>query len=397
MDALSVKEVRRLALSRAGLLKPEWSGFPVTGKDERAMAKAIVETFGYLQLDSVSVAGARSHTIVLLARLKIFTPQLGEELLQPGQPLFEYWGHEACLMPMSLYPVFAFRRRWFRQHPWWRGIVEKNPNVRAELLRRIRAEGRLRSVDMEGLGGRGWWQFKLAKRVATALWSRGELAIRERINFRRSYDLAERVIPVAARRKSVDMPAALRVLLLRALDGHGWATTGTLAATWRLRNLGPEIKRALRELVDAGEILPCALVSTKDKQQAGWVRPRDLKLAARLRRVRPRRDRGVLLSPFDPVLWDRKRVAQLFNFDQVLEMFKPAAKRTYGYYCLPVLAGESLVARVDLKAERKCGRLAVLSVRYERTQPSRDDKEAVSFALRRYADALELSLPSRFR
>ncbi len=126
----------------------------------------------------------------------------------------------------------------------------------------------------------------------------------------------------------------------------------------------------------------------------GWIRPEDRELAARLDTVRPRRDRGVLLSPFDPLLWDRARVRRLFGFDQVLEIFKPAARRTYGYYGLPVLAGERLVARLDLKADRKRGVLRVLSCRFEGTGDSHPaasrDGEAARAALARYADALEL-------
>ncbi len=116
---------------------------------------------------------------------------------------------------------------------------------------------------------------------------------------------------------------------------------------------------------DNGGIVACALVDDVGRRTPGWVRPQDLELAERLHRVRPRKDRGVLLSPFDPVLWDRARVRRLFGFDQVLEIFKPARKRIYGYYCLPVLAGDKFVARVDLKADRKRCKLQVLSYRFE--------------------------------
>ena len=390
--------MRRLALARAGLLKPEWTGFPCRargrGKHARRAAHEVIRRFGYLQLDTVSIAGARSHVIVLLSRLEGMAPDLGETLLQPGEALFEYWGHEASWIPLDLYSAFEFRRRAFRQHPWWGDLIGAHPDVARKLRRQIRAHGPLRSLDMEGRGSRGWWDLKIAKKVATALWSSGELAIRERRNFQRSYDLATRVIPEDVRSKRRSPNAAIETLLLKALDGHGWATTGTLAATWRLRNRNAQTTAALDRLNEQGAVVKCGLANGDGRPTPGWIRPEDLLLAARLTAVRPRRDRGVLLSPFDPVLWDRPRVKRLFDFDQVLEIFKPAAQRVYGYYCLPVLAGERLVARFDLKADRKQGTLRVVSCRFEGTNTSRpsnaQDGAAANGALHRYAETLEL-------
>jgi len=397
VEVLTLRETRRLALARAGLLKPAWTGFPrsAKGSGKRARdAAAVIRRFGYLQLDTVSIAGARSHSIVLLSRLDGLDPALGEELLQPGAPLFEYWGHEASWIPLELYPAFEFRRREFRHHPWWGDIVGEHPDVARKLLRRIRDEGPLRSADMEGRGSRGWWDLKIAKRVATALWSSGELAIRERKHFQRTYDLAERVIPDDVRGRPLAKPDGIEALLLKALDGHGWATTGTIASTWRLRNQGPEIAAALRRLVETGRVMPCALENPGGRATPGWIRPEDRELAARLDRARPRADRGVLLSPFDPLLWDRVRVRRLFGFSQVIETFKPAAQRIHGYYGMPVLSGERLVARFDLKADRRRGMLRVLSCRFEGTGDSRpvttQDGEAARSALSRYTDALEL-------
>jgi len=349
----------------------------------------VIRRFGYLQLDTVAVAGARSHAIVLMSRLEGFDSGFAEELLRPGEPLFEYWGHEASWLPIELYPVFAFRRAEFRHHPWWGDLIGQHPDVAKDLLRRIRDEGPLRALDMEGVGSRGWWDLKLAKKVATALWSSGELAIAERRGFQRSYDLAERVIPEAYRSQPVATAEALEVLLLRALAGHGWATTGTLVQTWRLRNRPQEIRAALDRLHARGEILTCVVDDGRSRPAAGWVRPEDLELAARLEGVRPRRDRGVLLSPFDPVLWDRARVHQLFGFDQVLEIFKPAPQRRYGYYCLPVLAGDRLVARVDLKADRRRGRLELLSAHFE-DGGSAGVRKATRGALDRFAATVGL-------
>jgi uncharacterized protein YcaQ len=163
-----------------------------------------------------------------------------------------------------------------------------------------------------------------------------------------------------------------------------------------LHNRQKQIRNTLNHLVAKGEIVPCAVSGDGGKNHPGWIRPGDLELVARLKRVRPRKDRGVLLSPFDPVLWDRHRVKLLFGFDQILEIFKPAPKRIYGYYCLPVLAGDRLAARVDLKADWKAKKLQVLSQRFEvtnqRVKASLNDYEAVRTALARYAESLSLKL-----
>ncbi len=395
MERLDLRGARRLALARAGLLKPAWTGLRERakgrGKRARDGCHEIVRRFGYLQLDTISIAGARSHALVLLSRLDGLEPELPEQLLRPDEPLFEYWGHEASWLPMELYPVFAFRRDDFRAHPWWGDLIGKHPEVADGILQRIRDEGPMRSVDFEGESGSEMWALKLSKKVASSLWSRGDLAIRERKGFQRTFDLAERVIPDEIRERKVPYPEALKILLLRALAGHGWATTGTLTATWRLRNQRPAVAKALAELVEDGEIVACDL-DAGGRTLKGWICPQDLELAERLRRARPRRDRGVLLSPFDPVLWDRKRVQLFFDFDQILEIYKPAEQRTYGYYCLPVLAGEHLVARYDLKADRKAGILNVLSLRYEDETPDTATRQAVSGALSRYAEALRLEV-----
>ena len=247
-------------------------------------------------------------------------------------------------------------------------------------------------MEGEGRTGKGWWDLGVMKRVAASLWSSGELAIRERRNFQRTYDLAERVIPEELRRRPLSTADGLEALLLTALDGHGWATTGTLAATWRLKNRKAELVNTLRRLHEKGAVLACALEGREGSPTMGWIRPEHREQAARIERARPRAEAGVLLSPFDPLLWDRARVARLFGFDALLEIFKPAPQRVYGYYCLPVLAGEHLVARVDLKADRKRGALRVVSAHYEkaRADVARRDREAARIAVARYAGALGL-------
>lgn len=404
MESLSVRQARRLALARGGLLKPRFTGLPdrAAGRGRRARDRchSIIDRFGYLQLDSVSVAGARTHSIVLASRLENFDARLGEELLTPGEPLFEYWGHEACWLPIALYPVFAFRRREYRVHPWWGDLLGEHPRIVAEIMRRVEEEGAFRSVDLEGQGGPGWWDLKLSKRIAEALWSAGELAIAGRRHFHRSFDLPDRVIPGDLLRQSLKSEEAFDFLLLKALEGHGWASTGTLAATWRLTNCREALAESLERLVECGRMVPCE-VEGKGRRLAGWIRSEDLDVVDTLDSARLQRDRGVLLSPFDPVLWDRERVRLLFGFDQVLEIYKPAEVRRFGYYCLPVLAGDALIARVDLKADRKSGCLRVLACHHERGErrggPAPRERRAVDRALSRFASSVGLAIDAESR
>lgn len=397
MQTISVREARRLALARAGLMKPEWTGLPARGSGAGARARGaahrVIEGFGYLQLDTVSVAGARSHVLVLLSRLPGFDPALGEDLLRPGEPLFEHWGHEVCWMPLSLYPALAFRRRHYRDHPWWGNILRTWPDLARDIVERIRVEGPLRSTAFDGGSRGGWWDHTPAKKVLVALWSTGRLAVRERRAFQRTFDLVERVLPPEVVEQELADEPALDTLLLRALSGFGWSEPGTLAQTWRLRNQAAALKASFARLRDAGEIVPCALVDDAGKRRAGWVRPSDLELAARLTTLRPSGERGVFLSPFDPLIWDRVRTRRLFGFEQVLEIFKPAPQREFGYYCLPVLAGERLVARYDLKAERRAGLLRVLAAHHEPSSGRSGaaiDRAAARSALDRYGEALGL-------
>ena len=395
--SLNATAVRRLALVKAGLLRPELLGLPsrsrARGKQMRERSHQIINHFGYLQLDTVSVTGARTHGIVLASRLAGMHTGSAEELLQPGEPLFEYWGHEACWLPLALYPVFAFRRREFRVHPWWGDLLTEHPKLVRSILDRARIDGPFRSVDLEGERFPGWWNIKLAKRVAEALWSSGELVIRERRNFQRIYDLTERVIPAPLLSAAESDETAYKTLLLRALAGHGWATTGLLASTWRLRNRRPALEQALKELAEEGSVVPCDFAE-RQRTTSGWLLASDLEIVDAVENMRVRGDAGVLLSPFDPVLWDRARVGALFGFEQVLEIYKPAAVRQYGYYCMPLLAGDRLIGRVDLKANRTDGSLHVVS-RHDERSPARDaTRNATSWnrGLTRYAAAVGLEL-----
>ena len=394
-EAVTIAQARRLALAGAGLLAPRRLGLPAQAGPRCAQARdrchRIIGHFGYLQLDTVAVSGARTHCIVLASRLRGLDAALGETLLAPGAPLFEYWGHEACWLPLSLYPCFAWRRRQYRVHLWGGEVLREHRGVARSILKRIEHEGPLRSIDLEGKSGSGWWNHKLTRRVAESLWLTGRLAIRERRSFQRVFDLVERVVPPQIRAKRVGTAQSFDTLILRALAGHGWASTGTLAATWRLVKCRDRIEASLKRLHETHRIVPCAL-RTARRALPGWIRVDDLERLAELERLRPRRDRGVLLSPFDPLLWDRARVQLLFDFEQRIEIYKPASQRRYGYYCLPVLAGERLVGRVDLKARRAEGRLDVLAIHFESKKPTARDRLALDRALERFSASVALGL-----
>lgn len=392
--SLDIPLARRLALYAAGLLNLQGQPFPRrlhNDDDSRIWARRVIEHFGYLQLDTIPISGARSHSLVLASRLDGFSTATGEQLLQPGEPHFEYWGHEACWMPLSSYPVFEFRRQQYKSHPWWGNIIDEHPGEVDKILRRIETDGPVRSADLEGDRGRGFWDLKLAKKICDALWSCGELAISARNRFLRTFDLRDRVIP-ASYRTAIPEDEAIRWLLLKALQGHGWATGSTMAATWRLTNRGPQIKRCISRLHEENRIVPASLKIDSKQQIAIWVTPEVLSKLDELAKWKPTDSITTLLSPFDPVLWDRSRVALLFGFDQILEIYKPAHQRKYGYYCLPVLSGENLIARVDLKAKQNIRIIEVISIRYESTQTyvpaNRTQEKAVQTALARHHRAV---------
>ena len=362
----------------------------------------MLDRFGYLQLDSIAVSGARTQGIVCASRIEGLHARVVETLLAPGEPVFEYWGHEVSWLPMALYPALGFRRREFRIHPWWGDFIGAHERLADWLVAHIADAGPVRSLDLDPKRLPSWaedgaaklpeaiWSNKHATRVLEALWSAGRLAVRERRAFQRTFDLVERVIPDCVRATELPEDEAIATLLLKALDGHGFATTGTLAATWRLRNRREQLARILDQLREEGAIAP-AVLHTGERDVRGWIRPCHAEQVDALARLRPRRDRGVALSPFDPLLWDRARTAMLFGFDLTVEIYKPAGERRYGYYCLPVLAGDELIGRVDLKAERRAGRLHVLSRHYEHPSHPARDRAAMEAAIGRLASAVELA------
>ncbi len=338
----------------------------------------VMERLGVLQIDSVNVF-ARSHYLPLFSRLGAYDPALLDRLfLSRTTHYVEYLAHEATFIPVEDWPLWqfrmdAFRRRWAGEDSWLSTNARTVEWVHAEL----RDRGPLRPADLRADAPRErgtWWDWDEVKLALEHLWRIGDVAVSGRRGFERTYALAEHVIPEHIRAREVPREEAIRELIRRAARSSGVATTSDLADYYRIRDRAT-IGRAIADLQDAGELLP---VRVRGWERAGrplpaW-RHRD---AALPRRV----DAAAILTPFDPVVWFRERALRAFELDYRIEIYVPAAKRRYGYYSLPVLVGDRIVARVDLKADRAASTLQVQSAWWE-PQARPGDAEAIATELR---------------
>ena len=338
---LSNAQARRVALGAQG-----FNDRRPTGRVDRRHLRRVVDRMGLIQIDSVNVL-VRSQELPLFARLGAHPRTLIDDATRHGD-LFEFWVHEACHVPIELYPL----QRWaMREHPRWKSLrswADANERLVAGVLDRVRSDGPIVAGDLE-MRNRpkgSWWDWDDGKLALEHLFRTGDVAARRRPNdFARLYDLAERVIPADV--LAAQAPAAhdaKKELLVRAARHHGVGTASDLTDYHRLSHTRP----LFAELVEEGRLLPATV--------EGWSKPAFMHPDA----VVPRRvSARALLSPFDPVVWNRERIERLFGYHYRIEIYVPAPKRQYGYYVLPFLLGDELVARVDLKADRKSGRLLV--------------------------------------
>lgn len=299
--------------------------------------------------------------------------------------LFEYWAHEASLLPLDLHPLFRWRMaRAERGEIGWahvRAVAHERRDVAAEILRRIEGEGPLAASDFDkGRSRPGWWEWGETKRALEWLfWSGQVTTATRRGSFERVYDLTERVIP--SRILALPTPTeqdAQRMLVERAGRALGVATESDLRDYFRLTPA--QSKAAVAALTEAGLLVPA--------QVEGWRGPSYIHGdAVRRRRIKAR----TLLAPFDPLIWERARTERLFGFRYRIEIYTPAHKREHGYYVLPFLLGEHLVGRVDLKADRRAGRLLVQAAHFEADAPG-DAREQLDLALADTASWLGLAV-----
>ena len=379
-EKLSLAEARRIALAAQGFGSP---------RPERVAAARWLRTIDRLslhQIDSVNVL-VRAHYLPAFSRLGPYDRSLIDTAAwgsRKKRQLFEYWAHEASLLPLPLHPLLRWRMaRADRGDAGWKGLRLFARERRAEaegFLKRIRNEGPSAASDFEEKRGRsGWWEWGDAKRALEWLFWAGHITTATRRgSFERAYDLTERVIPAEILAlPTPDERHAHRALIERAARALGIATAQDLRDYFRL---GPrEAAQAIESLVEAGVLISVAV--------PGWAHPAYLHRDARV----PRRiSTQALLAPFDPLVWERSRALRLFDFHYRIEIYTPADKRQHGYYVLPFLLDDRLIARLDLKADRQGGRLLVHAAHLEPYAPS-DAMDAIAEELCAMADWLGLA------
>ncbi len=339
---MSIDRARRAALAAQGLHRPR------PGRVDVRHLRRVLDHVGLVQLDSVNVI-ARAHYLPFFARLGAYdTGALDRWLWRSGE-LFEYWGHEASMLPIDDWPLMGHRMRGAR--PWnsIQRIIRDHPEFLDRIHDEVHERGPLTVSDLSEGGERTgpWWGWGKGKVALEWLFVTGRLAVADRPNFTKVYDTADRVIPDSLREApEVDPTAARRRLLRRAVRHHGIGAVPDLADYYRIRPT--DARPLLERLADDGEIV--------EVEVPGWKGPAyldpDLSIP---RSIRAR----ALLAPFDPVVWFRDRAERLFDFRYRIEIYVPEPKRVYGYYVLPFLLDDRLVGRVDLKADRAGGRLLV--------------------------------------
>jgi uncharacterized protein len=376
---LSDLEARRIALRAQGLDSPQRPRQVNATSMRRAIGR-----LGLLQIDSVNVL-VRAHYMPLFSRLGAYDRGLLDAMaLASSKAFFEYWGHEASLLPIELQPLLRWRMaRALRGQGIWRQLEPFAGERRSEadtLLARIEREGALAASDVAGSrAAKGMWVWSSAKHALEWLFWAGLVAsTHRRGSFERVYNLPERVLPGAIlRRPTPDGVDARRGLLARAAKALGVATAHDLRDYFRIAP--SDARLPMQQLVEDGILVPVRV--------RGWRQEAYLHKDAGPGR---RHGGAALLSPFDPLVWHRPRTERLFGFRYRLEIYTPAHRREHGYYVLPFLMDGGLVARVDLKADRKAGVLIVLQAHLETTAPA-DTMERLLGALQSTASWLNLS------
>ncbi len=348
VDTVSPAAARRIALAAQGFGRPRPE---VVGTRQLNL---LFERVGLLQLDSVNVL-ERSHYLPVFARLGSYDKALLDRLTFARRgPYREYWAHEAALIPLGDWPLFRFRMQDYRDYfdragdPWLTAHADTLAWLRAELAEKGPLPASKIERDASAPRRGSWWDWDEVKRGLERMFRVGDVVSAGRTGFERTYALPEQVMPPGLWEQEIPRADAVHRLMERAARAHGIGTLSDLADYYRLKTA--DAKPALERLVDEGVV--------RRVEVPGWRKPAFLHRDARI----PRRiEATALLSPFDPVVWERERALRMFGFHYRIEIYTPAPKRVYGYYTLPVLVDDALVGRVDLKNDRQRGVLRVQS------------------------------------
>jgi uncharacterized protein YcaQ len=355
-DTVSPAAARRIALAAQGFGR----GRPdAVGTRQLNLA---IQRLGLLQIDSVNVL-ERSHYLPVFARLGAYDKALLDKLtFAQRAPYREYWAHEAALIPQNDWPLFRFRMQDFRDRhaqsddPWFAAHGDTLAWLRSELAEKGPLAASAIERDARAPRRGSWWEWDEVKRGLERMFRVGEVVSGGRTRFERVYALPEHVMEPELYAREIPRADAVHALMERAARAHGIGTLSDLADYYRLKTA--DAKPALQRLVDEGVV--------REVTVPGWKKPAFLHRDARI----PRRiEATALLSPFDPVVWERERALRMFGFHYRIEIYTPAPKRQFGYYSLPVLVDEALVGRVDLKNDRQRGVLRVQSAWREEGVP----------------------------
>ncbi len=359
-QSLSNRQARRIALKAQGFL-PQ---LRKRKRHDRRHLDAVFDQIGLLQIDSVNVLD-RAHYLTLFARLGDYDRSLIDNAAHAvdsrkiPKDYFEYWGHEASILPVSLYPALKWRMdRAARHEGLWGGIsryAKENPHVIEAVFKDIEIQGPVAVSDLDKRGGRtgAWWGWNDTKIALEFLFWSGRITSAGRTRFARSYDLPERVLPAhILNQPAMDERAAHRHLMEVAARSHGVGSEKCLRDYFRLKPV--DARLALQELVEDRVLIPVEI--------EGWDVPTYLHRDAEMP---SRATCQSLLAPFDSLIWMRDRAETLFDFHYRIEIYVPKEKRQFGYYVLPFLMGDRLVARLDLKANRQEGILEVFAAHGE--------------------------------
>ncbi len=376
--SLSAAEARRLVLRAQGLdrLAPFAAPSPIEA------TFCAIERLGYVQIDTISVV-ERAHHHVLWTRVPGYQPALLGALLSPAAPkIFEYWSHAASYLPLSNYrfclprmqAYASGKRRWFSA---------PDRKARKLVMDCIRAEGPLQARDFDAPKnhqGGSWFEWKPAKRALEQLFTEGALMVRERRGFQKVFDLTERVLPSWVDTAMPTPEEHARQLIGETLRASGLATAAELH--YLRREPGkPVVERALAGLEEAGAVVR---VRVRGATEECYSLPETLGALSESS-PQPGPEHVRILSPFDHLVIQRKRLQRLFGFDYQIECYVPEPKRKHGYFVLPVLWGDRLAARIDCKAERARGVLVVKSLHLERPKERKALQAALGPALERFA------------